>query len=110
YQDMLEIMRGFPTIKNKHQQQIEWQIKQIQMMIDFNIARGVFHPPVFADLVLRTAQQYWAASEFWCYQQSVVGLPITEIKQFRESVWSVLKPMFTHVGQVEFNQLRPSST
>ncbi|MFN4945602.1 MAG: TetR/AcrR family transcriptional regulator [Chryseotalea sp.] len=109
YQDMLEIMRGFPTIKNKHQQQIEWQIKQIQMMIDFNIARGVFHPPVFADLVLRTAQQYWAASEFWCYQQSVVGLPITEIKQFRESVWSVLKPMFTHVGQVEFNQLRPSS-
>lgn len=105
YQDMLEIMRGFPSIRSTHQQQIVWHILQIQTMIDFNIARGVFLPPSFSDQCKNTASQYWSASEFWCYRQSVAGLPLTNFSDFRRNVWSVLVPLLTHVGVLEFNQL-----
>ncbi|UXE68172.1 MAG: TetR/AcrR family transcriptional regulator [Chryseotalea sp. WA131a] len=105
YQDMLEIMRGFPSIRTIHQQQIIWHVLQIQTMIDFNIARGVFLPLSFPDQGKNTASHYWAASEFWCYRQSVTGQPLTTFSDFRKSVWSVLVPLFTHVGIVEFNQL-----
>jgi AcrR family transcriptional regulator len=105
YQDMLEIMRGFPSIRAIHQQQISWHILQIQTMIDFNIARGVFSLPSFPDQNKNTANQYWSASEFWCYRQSVAGQPLTTYDYFRKNVWSVLIPLFTHVGVVEFNQL-----
>jgi AcrR family transcriptional regulator len=105
YQDMLEIMRGFTAVKSIHQQQIGWQIQQIQTMINFNVARGVFVNSHLHDQVKNTAYQYWASSEFWCYQQSVAGLPHTEYQHFRNSVWSVLTPLLTHVGKIEYAQL-----
>ncbi|MFM7429643.1 MAG: TetR/AcrR family transcriptional regulator, partial [Flammeovirgaceae bacterium] len=105
YQDMLEIMRGFPSIKNIHQQQIAWHIQQIHLMIDFNIARGVFVLPSLPGQVNHLANQYWSASEFWCYRQSVAGQPLNNFYDFRMNVWSLLIPLFTHVGTIEFNQL-----
>jgi AcrR family transcriptional regulator len=109
YLDTLEIMRGFPTIRALHQQQIAWHILQIQTMIDFNVARGVFRVPTFVDQYKNTASQYWSATEFWCYRQSVAGLPLMEYKDFSEHVWSVLTPLLTHVGTLEFSQLSDSS-
>lgn len=105
YQDMLEIMRGFPSIRNIHQAQIAWQILQIQTMIDFNVSRGVFRAPSFTDQYKATSHQYWSASEFWCYRQSVAGLPLTKYDDFRDNVWAVLTPLFTHVGVLEYGQL-----
>jgi AcrR family transcriptional regulator len=105
YQDTLEIMRGFSAIRTRHQQQIAWHISQIQIMIDFNVARGVFIGPSLPNQYYFTAVQYWSSAEFWCYRQSVAGLSLTEYHHFRTSVWSVLTPLLTHVGKIEYAQL-----
>ena len=36
YLDTLEALRAYPSIKEKHQQHIAWQIQQVEWMFNFN--------------------------------------------------------------------------
>jgi len=105
YLDMLEIMRGYPTIREAHQEQIQWHVLQIQAMIDFNVSRGAFQPAVRADHHLQVAKQYWLNTEFWLYSNHVSNSSSGSYDDYRTSMWGVLMPLFTHVGFLEYDQL-----
>jgi AcrR family transcriptional regulator len=107
YLDTLEVMRGYPDIKEAHQKHITWQINQIEMMIHFNFSRGAFHVENGWDTqgVAEVAQHYWAASELWLYRQSVLGLPTDDYELFRATIWTLMKPFFSNMGIREFQQL-----
>ena len=105
YLDTLEIVRAFPEIHKAHRQHIEWQVQQLVMMLQFNVARGAFLPAFTEGYHRQLAQQYWMTSDMWLYRQKVNGTDIEDFKAYREALWSLLMPNFAPMGQLEFRQL-----
>jgi AcrR family transcriptional regulator len=112
YLDTLEVMRAFPEIKEAHQKHIGWQKQQISFMIQFNISRGAFLTeimPIKRDYTEgyqnELAQNYWAVSDFWLYRQSIIGAPLDDYANYRESIWSLLIPYFSNMGMKEYEQM-----
>lgn len=106
YLDTLEVIRAFPDIKEAHQQHISWQIQQIAIMLQFNIARGAFFNfDTEGGERWGLAKQYWAMGDTWLYRQSISSAPIDDFADFRNSLWILLKPYFTNMGLREYEQL-----
>jgi AcrR family transcriptional regulator len=105
YLDTLEVMRAFPEIKKAHRQHIEWQVQQVMMMLQFNVARGAFLPPCTEGYHRQLAHNYWQTSDMWLYRQKVMEADIRDFETFRSALWALLIPHFTQMGQQEFKQL-----
>ncbi len=105
YVDTLEIMRAFPDIREAHRQHRQWQVKQIEIMIDFNIARGVFQSEPQPGLYEQIARQYWLTSHSWWYYCRVVGDDILDFAAYRRAMWSIWQSIFTPRGWLEFQQM-----
>lgn len=105
YLDTLEVMRAFPYIQQAHRQHISWQVQQVMIMLNFNVARGAFLQPPTEGYHQHLAQQYWTASDLWLYRQKIVGLPTNDYKLYRATLWHLLMSNFTQMGHQEFRQL-----
>jgi AcrR family transcriptional regulator len=104
YLDTLEVMRAYTSIKEKHQQHIQWQISQILVMLEFNIARGAFQQTALANLQ-QLAWLFWMSADRWMYARNLEGLPANEETEFLNLLWSILKPYFSNMGEREYEQL-----
>lgn len=104
YLDTLEIIRAYPEIKTKHNKHVQWQLAQLQLMLDFNIARGSI-VPLGPEQVKDTAWQMRSLMDSWRYIRRTEGdLPDNEAA-FLQQVWSLLKPLFTDMGAREYRQM-----
>lgn len=104
YLDTLEVMRTYNSIKEKHQQHIQWQINQILIMLQFNMARGALKQIELASLQ-QLAWLFWMNADRWMYAQTLEGLPANEETEFLNLLWSILKPYFSNMGEREYEQL-----
>lgn len=104
YLDTLEIIRAYPEIKAKHNKHIQWQLAQLQLMLDFNIARGSI-VPLGAEQIKNTAWQMRSLIDSWRYIRRTEGDLPDEEAAFLQQVWGLLKPLFTDMGVREYGQV-----
>lgn len=104
YQDTLELMRAYPAIAVAHRQHLAWQSQQFNEMLRFNAARGAF-VPMAAEGHARLAQLFCMTAETWLYRQRVLDQPAEDFQAYRDSLWALLLPCMTQMGNMEFSQL-----
>lgn len=105
YSDTFEILRSFPLIKKQYREYTRWYISQIENMIAFNVARGTLIPESKERLHQKLAEQYWMTMELWLYQNRIRTFDEINVEEYIFSVWALLIPYFTHLGNQEFKQM-----
>lgn len=105
YLDTLEIMRAFPDIQSAHRQHVLWQVQQMELAIQFNVARGAFSPGTAGTHFTFLAHQFWMTTDLWMYRQCVQQNSPDDFPAFRELVWQLFYPHFTDMGLREYQQL-----
>jgi AcrR family transcriptional regulator len=105
YLDTLEVMRAHPHIQTAHRQHIQWQVGQMVMAIHFNVSRGAFFAEKWEGQFSQLAQQFWMIADHWMYRQQVQQETTGGYNQFRMALWMLLRPLFTDMGEREFEQL-----
>ncbi len=111
YLDTLEVVRAFSEIHKAHRQHIEWQVQQVVIMLQFNVARGAFFMPnTEGGYHRQVAHNYWQVSDLWLYRQKVMGGDIKDFDNYRSVLWALLIPHFTEMGHQEFKQLNDMIT
>jgi AcrR family transcriptional regulator len=104
YLDTLEIVRAYPEIGEKHQQHIAWQLAQLQLMLDFNIARGSL-APLPPERVKAMAWQIRWLMDSWRYDRRIETDRPDDVDDFLNDVWGLLLPLLTDMGAREYQQL-----
>lgn len=92
YVDTLEILRAYPSIKQKHQDHIRWQVQQIERMIQYNMLQGSFKKPLQHDQYQLLAWQVWMTIDNWMYARQTSGLDHLSLYDFLRDVRSLLLP------------------
>lgn len=107
YTDALEVIRAYPIIKRQYREQIQWQTIQLELLIQFNVARGALIVPNFPDTTLLLANRYLLFLENWMNFERMKGTELSEInvQQLKDNIWGLLAPYFSDTGQSEFRQL-----
>lgn len=105
YLDCLEVVRAFPEIGEAFRAHQGWQAVQIEMMMEFNVARGAFVSEPEPGYFKRLSVLFWMHADLWMYRQQVLGQSTDDYFQFRISLWSLLEPLFSDMGKKEFVQI-----
>lgn len=105
YLDTLEIMRAYPEIRADHRQHVQWQVQQMDLAIQFNLARGAFGSSIAGPYSEPLARHFWTIADQWMYRQKVLDMPGDDYIVFRETLWALFVPHFTDTGWSEYRQL-----
>ncbi|WP_229216720.1 TetR/AcrR family transcriptional regulator [Dyadobacter sp. 3J3] len=107
FTDTLEIMRSSPVIRKKHREHIQWQMIQLTLYIQFNIARGAFHTFELPDTIENFSSRFILLTDSWIGYQMLQGEKISELdsKQFNSALWGMTAPNFSQAGKNEFAQM-----
>ena len=105
YLDTLEILRAYAAIKEKHQQHIQWQMQQIEWMLEFNIFRDSLQEPLQEGQYKKLAWLFWTTMDNWMYARKISGGDHLNENDFLQDLWSLMMPYFTEEGHQEFKQL-----
>jgi AcrR family transcriptional regulator len=105
YVDTLEVMRAYPNIQALHQQHMAWQMVQMEVAIRFNQSRGAFNPPQWEGQYMDVTQLFWMVTDHWMYRQAIQNSATDDYGHFRQLLWSLIRPLFTNMGEREFEQL-----
>lgn len=109
YLDTLEIMRAYPSIKEKHHQHISWQIQQIEWMFNFNMDRNTFQAPTREGQYKQLSWIFWMTMENWMYARSINGSDSWSDKDFISDLWSLMAPYLTEDAHTEMKMLSGNS-
>ncbi len=109
YLDTLEALRALPTIKEKHQEHIVWQIQQIEWMFEFNIFRNAFKEPTKPGQYKKLAWLFWSTMDNWMYACKISGADHLNQNNFTQDLWSLMIPYFTEEGEAEMKMLNQNS-
>ena len=105
YLDTLEILRAYPAIGETHQQHISSQVAQLKTILDFNASRGALEPEPSASFFENLAVQIWMTMDMWLTQEAVRTGSTPDEEAYRNAIWNLLIPCFTHMGRLEFSQI-----
>lgn len=109
YTDTLEVLRAYPSIKEKHQQHLTWQVQQIEWMFNFNVDRNTFQPPVREGQYSQLAWLFWMTMDNWMYARQIKGLDHLNEADFVADLWSLMMPYLTDEAQEELKLLSTHS-
>lgn len=109
YLDTLEVLRAYPSIKEKHQQHIAWQIQQIEWMFEFNADRNTFQPPAKDGHYNKLAWLFWMTMDNWMYARQIKGLDYLKEDDFIADLWLLMMPYLTKEAQEELRMLSNNS-
>ncbi len=105
YLDTLEVLRAYPSIKEKHQQHVAWQIQQIEWMFNFNVDHNTFLPPVRDGQYNQLAWLFWMTMDNWMYARQIKGLDHLNDDDFIADLWSLMLPFLTAEAHQELKML-----
>ena len=108
YLDTLELIRANPAIGKAHRQHIDWQVAQLETMLEFNMSRGALRQELAETGFGQLAARIWMTIDLWRTQQLIRGVEALDEKEFRAAVWSHFIPYFTKMGQLEYKQMLQS--
>lgn len=109
YLDTLEILRAYPSIKEKHQQHIAWQLQQIEWMFNYNVDRNTFQQPSKKEQYYELAWLFWMTMDNWMYARQIKGLDHLNETDFITDMWLLMKPYLTNEAQEELKMLSTNS-
>ena len=105
YLDTLEVSRAYPSVAERHQQQIQSQITQLHHILQFNVARGALLPGEPHWEYGPVAHQIWMMMDLWRLQNRVQFGEEGQEEIFLKTLWSLLKPYFSDMGRQEYRQM-----
>ncbi len=105
YLDTLEVSRAYPSVAERHQQQIHSQITQLHHILQFNVARGALLPGEPHWEYRPVAQKIWMMMDLWRLQFRVQFGEEGKEDTFLEGLWGLLKPYFSDMGRQEYRQM-----
>ncbi len=100
---------GFPSIKEKHQQHIVWQIQQVEWMFNFNVDRNTFQQPQSEDQYKQLAYLFWMTMDNWMYSRQVKGFDHLNENDFIADLWCLMSPYLTEEAREELKMLSANS-
>ena len=106
YLDTLEVVRALPEIAEKHRQLLGFQQQQILFMMEFNASRGSFIQPVYQEQFIEITRIFCITMNTWMSFQYVNGNNAPDEISYCNDLWSILKILFTDMGEPEFRQLQ----
>ncbi len=106
YIDTLEILRSSPSIQKKHQDHVKWEIYQLEQMLRFNLSRGSLSGPDAGTGTERLACLLWMCENTWYHQSLIQGREPTSALEFKETLWSLIRPYFSEIGHQEYLQVQ----
>lgn len=109
YLDTLEVLRAYPSIKEKHQEYINWQVQQIEWMFHFNVDRNTFQPAARDEQYTQLAWLFWMTMDNWMYARQIKGLDHLNEVDFIADLWSLMLPYLTWEAQEELKMLCANS-
>ncbi len=109
YLDTLEVLRAYPSIKEKHQQHITWQLQQVEWMVNYNVDRNTFQSPIIQGQYSRLAWLLWMTMDNWMYARQIKGLDHLNEEDFIADIWSLMLPYLTAEAQEELKMLSTNS-
>lgn len=104
YYDKLEVIRAYTSIASKYIQLINWQQSQYKIMLQFNTARGSLTPATDLEHD-KLARLLRTVIDNYPYNCKTEGKNVSDKKDFLQTVWHLLQPHFTAMGNNEFRQL-----
>ena len=104
YQDTLEVIRFDETIRDQYRNHIQWEKDQLCRLIEFNISRGALIP-IETTEIKKKADQLWLIENSWFHYALIIGQESIETSAFKDHMWQMFLPQFTHIGQQEYDQL-----
>jgi AcrR family transcriptional regulator len=105
YLDTLEVIRALPDIAEKHRQLLSFQRQQIQFMMEFNASRGSFMQPLHKEQFAQLAHIFCMTMDNWMSYQYINGNNEADETAYCKDLWSILRVLFTDMGDPEFRQL-----
>ncbi len=109
YLDTLEVLRAYPTIREKHQQHIAWQLQQVEWMFAYNVDRNTFQAPVRKGQYIQLAWLFWMTMDNWMYSRQINGLSHLDEDAFVADLWSLMLPYLTEEAHDELKMLGANS-
>jgi AcrR family transcriptional regulator len=96
-----EIERNFPDIKEKWHQLNQKILLQIKKRLEFNTKRGVLAPEPYPNAYEMLAQNLWMTLNSWLPQQILLKRKAS-FPLYRKALWSQIYPFLTAKGRKEF--------
>jgi len=106
YLDTLEIIRTYPKIGTAHRAHIQSKVSQMELMLDFNSARGALIPEPTENAYKQLARSLWRSMDFWHLQHTITEEKPATVENYSETIWQLLIPYFTEMGRREYIQMR----
>ena len=89
YLDTLEIVRAYPSVSIKHQEQINSQVSQLKVILNFNVSRGALVKEPMEGVFDQLALQIWMTMDFWLTQQAVRTDQTLEEQAYKNAIWNL---------------------
>ena len=109
YLDTLELIRTSEALKKAYREHLQWQRMQLELLLEFNRARGVVEWGANLENPQRLARHLRHMMDSWHSLQLIEGLAADDFGAYRSCAWSVLQPYFTDMGWKEYGQLKKAS-
>lgn len=105
YLDTLEVLRAFPGIAEKHRELLRFQQQQMLFMMEFNASRSSFIKQQYEGQFAGLAGIFCMTMDSWLSYQYINGVSHPPESSYCNDLWSVLRVLFTDMGEREFQQL-----
>ena len=103
YIDQLELVRMSEGVRSSYQDYFKKQEEQIEILLTLHEARGALR---FREQELQlSALRLRRVIDNWMLQSSIEGKDLFDFLDFRDNIWSEIKPFFTQVGWEEYERL-----
>ncbi len=104
YLDTLDILRLYAPIRQQHRAFLGWQQSQLELMVQFNLARGALVLPAAAEPA-RLAHALGRHLDHFLAARTIAGTDAPAFEDFATAFWQLLVPWMSAAGLEEYLSL-----
>lgn len=105
YLDIMEVMRAYPDIAERHREHIANQIRYIRAIIDYSVGSGNMLPESRPAQYDALAETVCLMLTFWLSHHTVRGKEDSFYDDAREAMWNLVIPLLTEKGRGAFGKV-----
>lgn len=102
YLDIMEVMRAYPDIAERHREHIANQIRYIRAIIDYSVGSGNMMAESRTGQYDSLAETVCLMLTFWLSHHAVRGKEGSFFNDAREAMWALVVPLLTEKGKGAF--------
>lgn len=102
YLDIMEVMRSYPAIAERHREHIANQVRYIRAIIDYSVSTGNMRPEARAGQYDSLAETVCLMLTFYLSQHTIRGREGTFYDDARKAMWNLVIPLLTEKGRGAF--------